>query len=87
MTKFKPAAPNEDVLDGRLFLVRIPCDDGREYDMLVIPPRGWSAKKAVKVVETCVRSYFASSGEHELVGQLADRGFTFPAIYDSKESW
>lgn len=68
-------------------LIRVPCDDGREYDLYLIPPIGMSASDVLPLVELAIEEYFGSSGELELIPLLEGAGFRIPEIYDTEGTW
>lgn len=68
-------------------IIRIPADDGAEYDGYFEPPTGMSAKKAVKTAEKAVRKHIRTMGEIQVWDTLKAKGFTIPQIIDTEETW
>jgi hypothetical protein len=75
--------------DGRteVNVVRIPSEDGAEYDLYLVPPEGTTPEDAVKIADEAVAAYFASSGELELFPHLINKGFGFLNIYTTEGTW
>jgi hypothetical protein len=68
-------------------VVRIPSDDGAEYDLLLVAPAGMTPEDAVKVADAAVEEYFASEGELELFPYLISKGFGLLNIYITEGTW
>jgi len=68
-------------------LIKVPCEDGAQYDLYVEPPEGMDSEEAVRQVEETVRAYFETSGEIEIMDQLREKGFIFPEIIETEETW
>jgi hypothetical protein len=68
-------------------VIRIPSDDGAEYDLYLVPPEGMTPEDAVKAADEAVERYFESMGELELFPYLTDKGFGFLTIYTTEGTW
>lgn len=68
-------------------LIQIPCEDGSEYDLYVVPPGTLNLTDALKFVEEAIEAYFGSSGEKELIPALEAAGFELPEIYKTEGTW
>lgn len=80
----------EDDPEGRrteVNVIRIPSEDGAEYDLYLVPPESMTPEDAVKVADEAVASYFESMGELELFPHLIDKGFGFLNIYTTEGTW
>ena len=73
--------------DSGVNVIRIPSDDGAEYDLYLTPPEGMTPEDAVKVADEAVAAYYESSGELELFPHLIDKGFGFLNIYTTEGTW
>lgn len=68
-------------------LIRIPCEDGAEYDLYVLPPKDKTVAEALVFIEAALEDYFGSNGEKELIPALEKAGFAFPNIYKTEGYW
>lgn len=60
-----------------MHVIRIPCEDGLEYDILVLPPEGMEIKDAIAKADEIIVRYFEESGELDFTGTLESAGFQF----------
>ena len=60
-------------------VIRIPCEDGPEYDILVLPPEGMEIKDAITLADETVNAYYmyADDANFDLTYRLEQAGFEF----------
>jgi hypothetical protein len=73
------------------FVVRVNDLGGMQYDFVLIPPPRMTRKRAIREIDTAIRSvqdrYPNTYVFKDLMAILRPKGFTYPEIVLTAESW